>query len=80
MASTPERFTPAYLATLKPGRKAWEIVRDEMTPDQRRALYMEMAKDRPSYRTLLADLGVCQMVDNLNRNVLAEAEAEKSEG
>ena len=54
----------------------FQIVRDEMNPDQRRALYAEMAEDRPSYRTLLADLGVCEMVDKVNRNVLAEAEAE----
>ena len=62
-------LTAGYLATLHPDEAYQREL--AMTVAQRKALSEELKK--PEYRQLRADLGARECVDNLNRNVLAEA-------
>ena len=66
---TRKQFSAARLAKLHPDEAYQEEL--AMTVAQRRALSEELKK--PEYRQLRADLGARECVDNLNRNVLAEA-------
>ena len=64
-----ERCAAARLAKLHPDEAYQREL--AMTVLQRRALYADLEK--PEFRRLRADLGARECVDNLNRNVLAEA-------
>ena len=65
---TRKQFSAAHLAKLHPDEAYQREL--SMTVAQRRALYADLEK--PEFRRLRADLASRLLVDNLNRNVLAE--------